>query len=80
MQRLSAAQHTGKGLDRDSRNIVQRLLHSQRNAGRLGVKPHLHRAWIFRPKTLLHRPRPDHASGAIFGDLLKEIVVSVKEK
>ena len=80
VQRLRAAEHAGEGLDRDAGNVVQRLLNGQRNAGGLRVKTHLHRPRILRTEAFLHRPRPDDAGGAIFGDLFKEIVVGVEEE
>ena len=67
MQRLRAAQNSGERLNRDTRDIIQRLLNCQRNSGGLRVKTHLHRARIFRAETLFHRFRPDDARGAIFG-------------
>ena len=36
--------------------------------------------WFFAPKRSLHHLAPDLAGGAIFGDLLEEIVVRVEEE
>ena len=79
-KRLRSAEDTGERLDRDTCDVVQRLLDGQRNAGGLRVKTQLHRARVLRTEAFLHRACPHDASGAILRDLFEEIVVSVEEE
>src|SRR5205085_5211942 len=80
VQTLRAAEHTGERLNGHADDVVQRLLHSKRDACGLCVKTQLQRARISRVKAFAHGARPDAAGGAILGDLLEEIVMRVEEK
>src|SRR3954451_7206158 len=80
MQRLSPAEHSGQRLYRYPSDVYQRLLHSERYACRLGVKPQLHGARIFRTETFLHCPCPYDTSCTILCDLLEKVIMCIKEK
>ena len=56
------------------------MLNRQRDAGRLGVKAHLHRALVYGAKAIAHHAGPNSTSGAVLCHLFKKIVVGVKEK
>ena len=80
MQALRAAQHRGQGLDRHPRDIVLGLLGGQRDACRLGMKPHTVGADIPGAKALGHQPVPDLARGPEFADLFEKIVMRIEEE
>src|SRR4029079_6059644 len=80
MQALRSAENACKRLNRDTDNIIDRLLHSQAHARRLSMKAKLPRARLLRFEPLFHDAEPDTARRAILGDLLEEIIMRVKEK
>ena len=80
MQRLHAAHHAGQRLDRDTHDVVDRLLRGERNAGGLRMRAQHHRARVLRAEALLHDARPHAARRAQLGDLLEEVVVQVPKE
>ncbi len=54
MERLGAAQHRGQRLERHARDVVERLLRGQGDAGGLGVRPEPHGPGIGGAEALLH--------------------------
>ena len=80
VQRLRAPEHRGQGLERHADDVVVRLLRCQCAAGRLGVKTQLLCARAGGAESVTHDARPHPAGGAIFCDLVQEIVVRVEEE
>src|SRR5690242_6073791 len=64
VQRLAAAENGGEGLDRDSDDVVFRLLRGEGRAGCLRVKAEQQGTRVTRPKTLTHDARPETSRGA----------------
>ena len=61
-------------------DIVHGLLRGQGHSRSLRVEAHQSGALVLSAETIFHDPRPDLAGGAVFGDLLKEVVVRVEEE
>src|SRR5262249_60475746 len=80
MKRLSAAQHSSQRLNRDSHNIIQRLLCGQRDTRGLSVEAQGPRPRAPGAEAVLHHLVPDSARGAELRDLFKEVVVRVEEE
>ena len=80
VQRVGAAEHRGKRLERGPRNVVLDLLGGERAPGGLGVEAQLERALVLGAVPLAHVPRPDAAGSAVLGDLLEEVDVGVEEE
>jgi len=81
VQRLRAAEHRGKGLNRGADDVVIRLLRGQRAAGGLRMKAQRPGARILglcsaQPWLCAQMRR----AARYFGNLLKEIIVGVEEK
>ena len=80
VQRLTSAQHCCERLQRDTRNIVHRLLSRQGHTRCLCVEPHQPRALVLRAEPIFHHPIPDLACGAVFRNFLEEVVVRVEKE
>ncbi len=80
MQRLGSAQDRCHGLQGNTSNVVHGLLRRQRHSRSLGVKAKQPTALVLRFETVLHYLIPDLASGAVFCNLFKEVVVGVEEE
>ena len=80
MQALRAAEDGGKSLDRNTHNIIFRLLCSERDSSRLRMEAQQPRTRILCLERFAHLACPDAACGAIFGDLFEEVVVCVEEE
>ena len=80
VQRLRAAQHRGQRLKRRAHDVVLRLLRGERAAGGLRVEAQRPGARILARRSGRASSCPDAARGAVFGDLLEEIVVRVEEE
>src|SRR5262249_36877206 len=80
VQRLRSSQHSRKRLQSHTRDVVHRLLGWKRYPRGLRMTTHQPGALIFSAKAIFHYAMPNLAGGAIFSDLLKEIVVRIKEE
>ncbi len=80
VQRLRSAQHRRHRLQRHPDDVVLRLLRGQRNARRLGVKPHPRGSRVRRAEPLRHQPVPDFSSRAVLRDLFKKVVVRIEKE
>src|SRR5687768_17680250 len=59
-----------RSLNRHARDVVDRLLHREADAGGLRMEAQLMRARVLSLEPLGHHPIPDAPRGAVFGDLL----------
>src|ERR1041384_121013 len=80
MQRLSSAQYSGKSLDCDTHDVVQRLLRGERDARGLSVKAKRPRTRVPGIEALGHDLVPNSSGCTVLGDLFKEIVVRVEKE
>src|SRR6185437_11071990 len=80
VERLRAAHHRGKRLDRGANHVVIRLLPGERTTGGLRVETQLQAALALRAITIAHGERPDLARGPILRDLLEEVAVGVEKE
>ena len=80
VQGLRAAQHRRQRLHRYPHHVHVGLLRGQRRAGRLRMKAQHHRARIPRAEPLAHDGRVQPPRRAVLRDLLKKIIMRVKEK
>src|SRR5216684_4786086 len=80
MQRLRAAQHRGKPLQRRSDNIVVGLLPRKRATGCLRVRAKSQASLVIGPEAITHHFGPDGAGRAELRDLFKEITVRIEEE
>ena len=72
MQGLQAAEDARHCLQRDARNVVERLLPRQVDARGLGVELEAPGLRVLRAEAFAGNLRPEAAPGAKLGDLLKE--------
>src|SRR5207247_5196852 len=79
-QRLRSAKHPGQRLNRHANYIVQRLLSSQGNTGRLGMEAQRPRTRVLCAEPLGHHRVPDSPRRSILGYLLEEVVMSMEAK
>ncbi len=80
VQRLRTAEHGRQSLVRDARDVVVRLLGSQRHAGRLRMRAQPPALRLLRSIDVAHVPGPDPPSSSKLRDLLEEVVVHIPEK
>jgi hypothetical protein len=72
---LQSAHDAGHRLHGDARDVVERLLLGEVDAGRLAVEFETPRARILGAEPFARQPRPDAPAGAEFGDFLEEVRV-----
>ena len=72
MQRLQPRKHARQRLYGSARDVVERLLTSQVDAGRLTVEFESPRLGVFDFQSFSHDSLPDSSSCPAFGDFLKE--------
>src|SRR3954452_25545421 len=80
MQRLRTAADRRERLNRDTDDVVLRLLRGQRRATGLRVEAKSECLRVRRAEPLPHHVRPDAARCPELGDLLEEVVVRVEEE
>src|SRR5579883_3378397 len=80
MQRLRSTENGGQGLNRNPNDIVVRLLCRQRAAGSLRMKSQDRGLRISAMESLRHHFVPDLSRGAIFRNLLEQIVMGIEEE
>ena len=80
VERLRAAAHRRERLDRDSHDVVLRLLRGERRAACLRVEAKRDGARVRRAEAIAHDLRPEAARRAELRDLLEEVVVRVEEE
>ncbi len=80
VQRLRAATNRCERLQRNTNNVVLRLLRGQRHPTSLGMKPQLQRPLIPRAEPLTHDLRPHPAGRPELRDLLKHIVMRIEKE
>ena len=80
MERLGAAEHRGKRLERGPDDVDLGLLRRQRHAGRLCVEAHEPRTRISRAVAFPQLARPDPPGGSVLRNFLEEVQVGVEEK
>ena len=80
MKTLRATDHSRQRLNRNSRNVVQRLLCGETNTGHLSVKAEHGGFWVFWVVTFNHQVVPECACGPEFCNLFKEVIVAVEKE
>ena len=80
MQRLRAAKNGGQCLVSGAHDIIIGLLGGEGRTGGLRVEAQHHRARVPGMETIAHNVRPHAACRAKLGDLLKEVVMTIKKE
>src|SRR5947209_11697820 len=80
MQGIRASEDRCKSLNSRTHNVIFGLLRGQRDASCLSMAAHHPGTWVFSSVTLTHQSSPQSPPGTEFGNLLKEVIVYIKEK
>ena len=80
MERVGTTKNSGQCLDRCAHNVIFGLLSRQRDPSSLCMATHHPRARIFGPIAFAHKFSPQTPTGAELGNLLKEVIMHIKEE